>query len=331
MALQNVPWAIGNGAHNQVEGARLSLYAATGGRGGVMSPTDMRVTALPVPGGAVRVHTGGVVIVSGYPGASSQAYAARETSSTDVEIDATGSSGARTRYLVVRVHDHQYSGEPTPENVQDGPYNAYEWISQDPRTAILPYPVEGVAKVTQPANTATITNSMIEDIRRLANPREKSYLYSDPTVVATEEVLTSTEEKGELFPDVGSIKAPIPEWATRVQIVAEWLQVAQPAGDFNGRIWVEWGPYVEQSVRRHRTQTFGVNGNNSDNLDRAYWKVAQEMYISPDLRGTDQIFFMKGRLLSHSGGSSRPRLDSASGIVLSLRFLEEPDRFTVNE
>lgn len=330
MALRGVPWAIGGGAHNPVEGARLSLYAATQGARGVVRPTDMLVTALPVPGGAVRIRRGAAVMPNDYAEAGAEAYAIEETSYTDFPVPATGSSGGAKRFLIGRVSDPQFAGD-VPENVEDGPYSGYEWLTTDPETNPPSYPWALLAELNQPKSTATITQAMISDRRRIANPREKSYLYANPTVVATEEVLTSTEEKGELFPDVGSIKAPIPEWATRVQIVAEWLQVAQPAGDFNGRIWVEWGPYVEQSVRRHRTQTFGVNGNNSDNLDRAYWKVAQEMYISPDLRGTDQIFFMKGRILSHSGGSSRPRLDSASGIVLSLRFLEEPDRFTVNE
>lgn len=330
MALRGVPWAIGGGAHNPVEGARLSLYAATQGARGVVRPDDMQVTALPVPGGAVRIRRGAAVMPNDYAGAGAEAYAIEETSYTDFPVPATGSSGGATRYLVGRVSDPQFAGD-APENVEDGPYTSYEWLSADPEVNPPSYPWALLAGLDQPASTGTITQSMITDRRRIANPREKSYLYANPTVVATEETLTMTEEKGELFPDVGSIKAPIPEWATRVQIVAEWLQVAQDAGDFNGRIWVEWGPYVEQSVRRHRTQIFGVNGNNSDNLDRAYWKVAQEMYISPDLRGTDQIFFMKGRLLSHSGGNSRPRLDSISGIVLSLRFLEEPDQFTVNE
>ena len=55
MALRPVPWAIGHGAHNSAEGARMSLYAATNGARGVINPGDMRVTALPVPGAAVRI------------------------------------------------------------------------------------------------------------------------------------------------------------------------------------------------------------------------------------------------------------------------------------
>lgn len=329
MAFEPHPWFIGlEGVEHSAEVARMLAWAATNGASGIITPKDLKVVAQSVPSDSVVIRPGGFVVESKFAGASQQSYVERAPTSTTLEVPATGSSGGVTRYVVARITDPDYPGGGTiPPVPNDGVYSAPYLVSSlsSSRTEIP------LAKIVQPANTAAITNAMITDLREMANPREKSFIYTNPAVVSTEETLTMTEDKGELFPDVSSIKAKIPDYATRVQIVAEWLQVAQPAGDFNGRIWVEWGPYVEASVRRHSTQVFAVNGNNSNNLDRAFWKVAQEMYISPDLRGTEQIFFLKGRLLSHSGASSRPRLDSASGIVLSLRFLEAADQFTVNE
>lgn len=325
MALENAPWAV-DGAKHSAAVARTLAYASTSGAEGIVEPADLHVRATQTPSGSVRVAPGGIAILNRAPNGGQQTYTARNVSETLVEVQPTGSGGGRTDYVWAHIVDPEYGGQ-FPENPQTAQYFFLTASASQP---------EGngwykLARIDIPASTATITQAMITDLREVANPREKSFIYTNPTVVATEETLTATQDKGELFPDIGSIKAKIPEYATRVQIEAEWLQVAQPAGDFNGRIWVEWGPYVEASVRRHRTQWFAVNGNNSNNLDRAYWKVAQEMYISPDLRGTDQIFFLKGRLLSHSGASSRPRLDSASGVVLSLRFLEVADQFTVNE
>lgn len=339
MALQGVPWAIGNGAHNQVEGARLSLYAATGGRGGVMSPTDMMVTALPVPGGAVRVHTGGVVIVSGYPGASSQAYAAREVSSTDVDIDATGSSGARTRYLVVRVHDHQYSGEPTPSNVQDGPYNAYEWISQDPRTTDLPYPVEGIAKVVQPANTATITDAMIEDIRQLAQPRSQRVLHARPRVMddsTGNAILLNglVENGGEYFPggagSPNTFTVDAPEWATRMIIRADWLAVRYQANtNPHGRYWVEFGDeYRDHGWNNNRQWEFGTqlfqfdSPGASNNTMRTNWILGDSVALAPKLRGKRVTFAFKAgvNLAANRGHVS---MDSLGGLIMEVTFVQE--------
>lgn len=326
MPLRPVPWAIGNGAENSVELARVGIYASTMAGTGIIEPKDFAVTALPVPGGAVRVRKGTGVIRSIYPGVFGQSYAVQEQSHEDIPVTATGSAGTARKYVYVLIEDTQYSGQE-PDSVEDGPYNNYHVTTTLPQNQ--PYLL--LAEINQPKSTATITNDMITDRRVMANPKEQTYIYADPTVVATEEVLTDTTDKGELFPDVGSIKPAIPWWATLVQIEAEWLQVAEPGGDYNGRIWVEWGPYVEMSKRERKTQDFAINGNGVDNFVRGYWKVAQEMFVPSALRDTAQVFFMKARLISHSGASSRPKLDSASGIVLKLRFLQAPEAYEVNE
>ena len=344
MALQSVPWAIGNGAHNQVEGARLSLYASTGGRGGVMSPTDMQVSALPVPGGAVRVHTGGVVIISGYPGASSQAYAARETSSTDVEITATGSSGGRTSYLVARVHDHQYSGEPTPASIENGPYNEYEWISQDPRTTSLPYPVEGLAKVTQPANTQTITQDMIEDIRQLAQPKRDQIVFGRPRIVQDDpddnprkvtELTVRNTTGGEYFPGGNGVSNRvdlfIPDYATRMHIEASWMGVAyEGAMNSFGTFWMEFGDeYRDRTWPGNQqwefsTQRFAFNGTRQGAGDTArdQWKLMDAVYVPPKLRGKTVAFVWKAGLATNS--DQGVSMDSLGGLGLRLDFAQTP-------
>ena len=337
MALQSVPWAIGNGAHNQVEGARLSLYASTGGRGGVMSPTDMQVSALPVPGGAVRVHTGGVVIISGYPGASSQAYAARETSSTDVPIDATGSSGSRTRYLVVRVHDHQYATEPSPPSIENGPYNEYEWIDQDPRTTALPYPVEGLAKVTQPANTQTITQDMIEDIRQLAQPKTRQVVFGRPRVSTDADVVSTLTARssagGEYFPGgngfANAVQVDVPEWATRMHLEPRWMSVWTRAGNDScwGYYWMEYGDeyrnrtWPNNQQFEFATQKFGFNFPNVSDLVRTEWSLMDAVPVPAKLRGKRVTFVFKAGLAD--GSDYGVRMDAQGGLGLRIDFAQE--------
>lgn len=330
MALQNVPWAIGNGAHNPVEGSRLSLYAATNGATGVMGPRDMRVTALPVPGGAVRVHTGACVAKSRYPGASSQSYAMRETSSTDVPVTATGSSGGATRYLVARVHDHQYTGEPTPGDVENGPYNAYEWLAQDPRVTPPAFPVTPLIKVVQPANTATITNAMIEDIREVANPRTHDVWRPRASLAIDVEELTLMRDTGEWFPNAGGAQSVfIPEWATRVQIAATWAGIRYYSGRHGwGQMWVEFGPYKEESTRQYSTQRYQWDTVGTvANTYRTNWIVEDDCPVPASIRGTEQLFIMKARR-DVASDNRTAMIDGLSGVSLKLRFLEVADPST---
>lgn len=342
MALQNVPWAIGDGAHNSVEGARLSLFAATGGKGGVMSPTDMQVTALPVPGGAVRVHTGGAVVVSGYPGASSQAYAMREIDSTDVPITATGSSGSRRSYLVGRISDHQYSGEPTPDNVQDGPYNRYEWMSVNPRSNPPAYPVELLARVDQPANTATITQDMITDMRRLANPRREEFLFARPRVWGDEDLDRAKYLRsrwsvgGELFPGGNGsqniVYFDIPDYATHMIIEAQWMGIFVYGGEDGwGYYWVEYGDEYRPSTWpngwhfEHATQTFNWNTVSAGNNYTTNWLLADTYRIPEKLRGSRVGFAFKAAV-SDNANASRDAIGMGArgGLMLRVTVTEDP-------
>ena len=322
MALQNVPWAIGNGAHNSVEGARLSLYAATKGATGVMGPADMQVTALPVPGGAARVHTGAGVAASRYPGASSQSYAVREMSSTDVEIDATGSSGSRTRFLAVRVSDHQYTGEPTPADVQDGPYNHYEWLASDPWTNPPAFPVVPLAKVVQPANTATITSAMITDIRRVANPRTQPELRTYALLAEDTESLDTIgadNSTGETWPrQAHTVQEPIliPEWATRARIIQTWAGVRTPSARTSGRVWLQVGG--DGNPNHVKTQTVKYTTGPTESRDTLI--AADMVWIPRELRGTAQKFIPRGN--REPGSTNSLVVDGASVIVTQIEFLE---------
>ena len=168
MALRPVPWAIGNGAENSVELARADAFVGSSGATGIVDPTDFKVVALPTPGAAVRVRKGTGVIRNIYPGAFGQSYVVQEQSNTDVPVAATGASGAATKYVYVLITDSQYGGQ-APSSVENGPYNDYAVTTTLPSNQ--PYLL--LARINQPASTATITNAMITDLREVANPKEK--------------------------------------------------------------------------------------------------------------------------------------------------------------
>lgn len=322
MALRPVPWAIGNGAENSVELARADSFVGSSGATGIVDPTDFKVVALPTPGAAVRVRKGTGVIRNTYPGTFGQSYVVQEQSNTDVSVAATGSSGAATKYVYVLITDSQYGGQ-APPSVENGPYNDYAVTTTLPSNQ--PYLL--LARINQPASTATITNAMITDLREVANPKEKIVNRSRPLNLADVETLTQTNPIGERFPNSGGGQnIDVPEWATRAIIETEWLMVNERPGNAYGAIWVEYGPLNSGGQdRQYSTQRFRWNTQAGSDSARGIWKISDDVYIPAALRGTSQVFSMRGYVTYASAGSARPQMDQHSGIVFKVTFLQVAD------
>lgn len=322
MALDPVPWAVAGGVHS-ADVARSVLYQATGGNEGITAPNDLRVQALPVPGGAVRIMPGGATLLNAYPGASQESYGVRNVTATDLAIPPTDSSGPRTDYIVCRVDDPQFGGQ-TPADPTVGPYVRFDRVSS---LSGWTWPGIALAKITIPASTATITQEMIEDLREMANPRSLEVLRVRPSLMGDAGLtLTATRDEGEWFPNAGGNQLiDIPSWAVRAQIEAQWLGVHYPANvNPYGYCWVEFGPYSDPS-RARSTQRFAFDCNKAPNAQRANWFVADDVSIPAAYRGTTQGFTMYAR---YSGPDRGVSLTATSGATLRIRFLEQPDPST---
>lgn len=335
MALDPVPWAVGHGAENSVEGARLSLYAATSGARGVVQPNDMRVSALPIPGTAVRVHTGACVTPNDYPGGQSQAYAMRETSSTDVPVLANTSNGTHIRFLVARVEDDQYAG-PTPSDVVNGPYNRYEWLASNPELNPPAFPHVPLARLDLPANQHTVTDDMLTDLRVVANPRREEVLHFRPRVSGDDASGTTltrrTTEGGEYFPgsdwqgDV--IRIDIPDYATRMTIEATWMGVLYQGGrNAYGSYWVEYGdeyrPWTWPGNRQWEFSTdwISFNAAASSNNQRIVWEGGDSVAVPAKLRGKKNVAFaLKAGL--HPNAQTGVSVDYTGALKLRVTFAE---------
>lgn len=222
MALDTVPWFIGGGAEHSPAIARQLAYAATNGATGINAATDLRVTALPTPGAFVRIMPGGGVMLNRYPGGGQQSYTVRNPSATDVDVSATGSAGGSTRYVILRVDDPEFGGQ-APANVVTGPYVRPVLVSS---ITNLAYPFVALAKIVQPANTATITQAMITDLREMANPRSpERTMYVAP--VATNIYLSNTAWVD--FPGVTE-NIRVPTWATYAVVTAQIGGLQQALG-----------------------------------------------------------------------------------------------------
>lgn len=323
MALDPVPWMIGGGeAVHSADVARSALYSVNGGANGITRPGDFRCTALPVPGAAVRIGPGGGTFDNRYPGGAGQSYSARAGESTDVPVAATGSAGSAVKYVILRIDDPQYGGQATGPT---GPYVRAEIVTS---ISNLAYPFIELARIDQPANTATITQSMITDLRQVARPRIKTELRVISIFSGQEDVLSSTSaypDGGETWPEAAENAwsfIDIPDWATRCKIIMHWSGVTAPGGDTWGWAWVQVGYTVNPD--NFKTQGVFYDTTGIPNRSRIHIMAADEKPIPAALRGGAHKFYPRANVL---GGptASRLKLDAGSTMALHIEFMERPD------
>lgn len=229
MTWDPVAWFIGGGALHSPEVARLLAYAATNGAEGIVSPGDLKVSPLAVPGSSIRVLIGAALILNRAAGGAQQTYVGRNVSEDVKAIPSTGPGSGRNDLIIAQIKDPFLPGEPwaDPADVTVGPYIFTEIVSNVPLSATVDTAAAAAYLRTQgitgiplaalviPANTATITSTLIKDLRALALPRSLSRNYGGPPTATT--TLTPSGSFVSL-PQTPNVE--IPAWATHWDIVA---------------------------------------------------------------------------------------------------------------
>ena len=312
MALDTVPWFIGaEGAEHSPAVARMLAYAATNGATGVISPGDLKVTALPTPGAAVRIAPGAAVLLNRYPGASNQSYTVRNATATDVDVTATGSSGGATKYLILRVDDPEFGG-PAPADPKTGPYVRPVWVNS---ITNLAYPFVLLSKLVQPASTATVTNAMLTDPRQLATPqthRELVVLSGGSTVAD----LTNAA-----FVRWPNVTAPIdiPEWATHVKVLCRVDGVEQRLGTVYAEVQLTLGASLTSAA-----VPIDINaGASSSNPARANFGATLTQKLPTAYPGTTQNLEMKARRANVAADPGFLRADTKTHLQFDVWFTQE--------
>ncbi len=304
---------------------RLANSAIAPGVSGVIGENDLGVKGLGSQG--VGVMPGAAIVENVYAlAAFRQSYLiANESMDDDAILSVPASTGAaaRTDYVVLRVFDPEYAGQDLgPEGKGCG----LVLTSSIPTS----YPCVVLAKVVQPkGNTAGIQQSMITDLRKVANPLIEIKTINIPALATdTGMNLTAASEPGEYFPNgenntLGPADVEIPKWATRVAIECDWLSVACDANkNAYGRMWVEWGDKTGTSTREKSTQRFQFKFPGAPFADRRPWAVADDVYIPLKYRGTTQRFAPKAMYTSSDKGVS---MDALSGMKWKFTFMQIAD------
>ncbi len=314
-----VPWFVGGGATHSAEVARLLGYAAFSGNEGVIGATDLLVTQQSVPAGGITVAAGACSILNRATAQPYGAYAARKTAAENVTIAPTGGA-IRSDLIVARVENPYIAGEgwSTPPTPASGPYIHTRVISGVPSSTTTLQQVAGsstnsgiaLARIDIPASTSTITNSMIVDLRKIANPRrDRTILTAFP---ASNNDLTSAAFVN--WPAVASWPVSVPSWATQAKVILTVAQVlhtgsASAAGSFQARLGaltvqstayqVDWGGTATR-------QTIVTGGN---------------LAIPASARGTTQTL---AAWATRSGGTGFLRADIYTSVFADIEFLEIP-------
>ena len=322
-----VPWFVGGGAQHSPEVARLLAYASTSGAEGIVGIGDLKVTALDVPGAAVNIGPGAAVILNRSAGGSQQSYVARNATQDTVAISATGSGAGRSDLIVARVEDPFVAGTPwqNPADPTVGPYIYTRVITNVPAGTTdvaslnLGFSAIALARIDLPASTATVTQSMVKDLRKMAAPRSKRVLHA--LNLSDLEKQTATGAEGEVWPNAASWADEVPAWATKAAVIATWAQVVIPPGNAAGLLWARLGyPKPALGVETARV---GYDTPGQTQYARGTFVAADTIAIPPELRGTTQAFHLRAQNTS-GADSNRLYVNGGSAVTLDIEFTEAP-------
>ncbi|MGN6037257.1 hypothetical protein ACP6NG_17955 [Brevibacterium casei] len=328
MALEQ-PWAI-TGPEITAATARQIAYQASGGSSGVAGSRDLLVRATSTPSNSVEVLPGSYVVKN--INAAYQSYSGRNVGAELVEIPASGSSGSRTWYIGVELDDGDYSGNTLVSAEQVDTFEYAKFAVRGSLTAtkktFLP-----LAKITVPANTATITNAMITSLRELSNPRFKDEWFPRPTVnkdiVGYSHDLRARRKgsdhlRGEQFPDSahgGSFDVECPTWATRMLVSVQWTGVRYSGKSAWGACYLS---FVAPNSVEKWTQDFGWDVLENNVIHRTNWLLNDTLPVPNDMKGKTIRFYLKA-FLDNAAPVGAVEMDSRSGLNFQIRFLEDVD------
>src|SRR5690606_29869039 len=200
-------WAV-QGGQASATVARALTFAVSGGRygGGIAEAEHLRVVANGTSN--VTVEAGAAIIPSRYSGDGVySSYAVVNDGPIPLAVPATPSGSGATRYVIARIDDPNFGGTEPPNRATA----AFSKVDLVGSITGLPYPFIALAKITQPASTSAITQAMITDLRKVANPRRMRDTY-DKVVTGTQDLTSASFVD---WPSAGNLSLEIPEWATK--------------------------------------------------------------------------------------------------------------------
>ncbi|MFJ7990324.1 hypothetical protein [Streptomyces sp. NPDC096351] len=300
-----------NGATHSAQSFRMMIRDLSNGAEGITQGDDLKVTQLSTPGGGVQVADGSGII-RGRANSFQGSYSACNVGATTVSIAPTAGS-ARSDMLILRIEDPQYEGTLNPAV---DPITYFQVISNVSSSATaIPDGRTGIplARIDIPSSTSTITDAMIKDVRKVANPRrERSLLTQSPSATST--AISGTGAVYSYFSTAAGWTIAVPSWASTAKIRLDIGGLRLSANAIYGDISATFGASLSvQPVIIDDNQTF---------IRRAPFIMADTLTIPSAYRGTNQLLRIRARGLAGNAGTMI--VDTSSTLIADVQFEEAP-------
>ncbi len=300
-----------NGATHPAEVFRMLVRDLSLGSEGITQGDDLKVTQMPTPGGGVQIADGSGII-RGRANTFQGSYAACNVGAATIEIAPTAGT-PRSDLVILRVEDPQYEGTLNPAV---DPVTYFQVISNvSSSTTAIPDGRTGIplARIDIPASTATITDAMVVDVRKIANPRRERRQWTQ-TPSASSTAIGGTASTYSYFSTAAGWNIPVPSWASTARIRLDIGGLRLASGAVFGDISATYGAFLI-------VEAVGVDDNQTATRRYAHL-MGDTLAIPPLYRGTTQL--LRARARCFPGNAGNMSVDTASTLIADVEFEEAP-------
>lgn len=333
MTFDNAPSSI-DGAMLTSALVRRGNYAGTSGSEGIVQKADLKVTQLGTPGVGVQIAPGVALVSNKYQTNPNETYVASNPGVHTIpsgEMPASNPS-AKSYIVAVVIGDPDFSQTGHPWMLSTDPPSGEETTFQYVRATLIEvsagattlagaFPAYPLCRIDIPANTTTIIDSYITDLRKLAMPRQSQEIF-----VSAGNLWTTGSPKyipaGSSFADWGAAEfAPtvkVPSWAKRAIVCARvnGVALADTSANVSGSIRAQLGSVVGP------TTPFDIQvGGGAMRLNLE----AAGTYDVTTIAGTNAALRIEGfeNVPGSPTNNQKLRLINGSQQIFDVRFFEE--------
>jgi len=302
-----------NGATHSAQSFRMLVRDLARGNEGITQGDDLKVTQRATPGGGVSISDGSGV-VRGRANTFQGSYAVCNIGAdTSVNISATGGTG-RSDMVILRVEDPEYEGTKNPATDAIAYFQVISGVSSsataipDGRTGIP------LARIDIPSSTSTITDAMITDLRKIANPRRDRNLYlQSPTSISSQ--IGGTSGTYSYFSTASGWSIAVPDWATTAKVRLDIAGLRLTTGNVYGNLRAALGGSVTM-------QPVVIDDNQGTGTRRMVGIAADTLTIPSGFRGTTQL--LRAQFAGLTGNAGTVSVDASSTLIADVEFFEAP-------
>ncbi|WP_432033688.1 hypothetical protein [Streptomyces antibioticus] len=306
MTLINPPLLTHGGTH-AARAFRMMVRDLARGSQGVTEGDDLKVRQLSTPGAGVRVGDGSAVIRGATWGQGS--YTQYNVGDALVPVAPTGAS-PRSDLVVLRVEDPEYEGTRNPEGDEIGYFHV---VGNVPATTTAVPPgmtAIPLARLDIPANASVITDSMIKDVRSIANPRRERVLF--PSFPNASSTLTYQDGKWHDWPSAARWSIRVPIWATTAKVMLTFAGLRMSRADVFAQ--------MQSFLGSDPGQATVIDDDQGASTRRSTVVLGDTIAVSAAARGTTQTLYVRTYMSKAETGDLG--VDVGTSIFADVEFSE---------